>query len=231
MASTVDFTLHPAIRNGTGKSGDCAVDSFSCPDEPCGCPYTRWALCGMHAEETFTQGDQVRFLTCYDSQNIPYSSDWVTYDEMPNPMQAALYCAQMVGLNQTTIQSCGGNLTGNVESGNYTEVVGEQGRLLAIGAADYFYDTFFKSRTGVKFYVPNLYIQNVEQDLENLVDSWNVTKTLCSVGAQADICKVAAEAGNPTWDGDVRRDIDGKAHHNENRRHATRFDLFQQHLV
>lgn len=185
----------------------------------------------MHADQSFTQGDQVRFLTCYDSQNIPYSSDWVTYDEMPNPMQAALYCAQDLGLNQTTIQTCGGNITGNVESGNYTDVVGEQGRQLAIQAANYFYDTFFKARVGVKFYVPNLYIENVSQDLENLVDSWNVTKALCSAGAKADICKVAGEAQNPSWDGDVRRDIDGKAHHNANRRHQTLFDLPQIRVI
>lgn len=226
MADSVDFSLHPAIRNGTGQSGDCAADSFSCPDEPCGCPYTRWALCSLQGD----QAEQVKFLTCYDSQNIPYSSDWVTYDEMPNPMQAAQQCAQDLNMNWTSIQICGGNITGNVETGNYTEVVGEGGRQLAIQASNYFYDTFFKSRVGVKFYVPNLYIENsagesVSQDLNNLDDMWNITKALCSSGADASICSVASQAGNPDWFGDSPRDVEAKrSHHDHTKKYSVLTD-------
>lgn len=216
VAETVEFTLHPAIRNGTGQVGDCAADSFSCPDEPCGCPYTRWALCGLQG----SQDQQVRFLTCYDSQNIPYSSDWVTYDEMPNPMQAAQQCVEDLGMDWPTVQACGGNITGNVETGNYTEVVGEESMRLANEASIYFYDTFFKARTGVKFYVPNLYVANtagvsVSQNLNNLVDSWNITKALCDSGAGASVCQVAQSAGNPNWFGDSPRDVEAKRSHHD----------------
>jgi len=216
VAETVEFTLHPAIRNGTGQVGDCAADSFSCPDEPCGCPYTRWALCGLQG----SQDQQVRFLTCYDSQNIPYSSDWVTYDEMPNPMQAAQQCVEDLGMDWSTVQACGGNITGNVETGNYTEVIGEESMRLANEASIYFYDTFFKARTGVKFYVPNLYIANtdgdsVSQNLNNLVDSWNITKALCDSGASASVCQVAQSAGNPNWFGDSPRDVESKRSHHD----------------
>lgn len=230
MSEAVDFSLHPAIRAGTGQAGDCAADSFSCPDEPCGCPYTRWALCGMQG----TQAEQVKFLTCFDSQNIPYSSDWVTYDEMPNPMQAAQQCAEDLNMDWTAVQTCGGNITGNVETGNYTEVIGEQGKQLATDAANYFYDTFFKARSGVKFYVPNLYIgddkgNSVSQDLENLDDMWNITKALCSAGASAtaSICTVAQQAGNPTWLGDSPRDVEAKRSHHDHTK-KSKFHLFLQ---
>lgn len=217
VADTVVFTLHPAIRNGTGQSGDCATDSFACPDEPCGCPYTRWALCGLHHKST-SQAEQVRFLTCYDSQNIPYSSDWVTYDEMPNPMQAAQQCAEDIGLDWTAIQTCGGNFTGNVETGNYTEVIGAQSLQLATEASNYFFDTFFKARTGVKFFVPNLYINNVEQPLNNLEDTWNITKKLCADGAKASVCAVAQSATNPDWLGDSPRDTEKRTHHDHTKK-------------
>lgn len=228
IADNVEFTLHPAIRNGTGQVGDCAADSFACPDEPCGCPYTRWALCGMQG----AQDQQVRFLTCYDSQNIPYSSDWVTYDEMPNPMQAAQQCVEDLGMNWTEVQTCGGNMTGNVD-GNYTEVVGEESVRLATEAAEYFYDTFFKARTGVKFYVPNLYIAgtngvSVSQSLNNLEDSWNITKSLCSVGANASICQVAESAGNPDWFGDSPRDVEAAHPHHD---HTKKYGVLNQGTV
>jgi hypothetical protein len=231
IAEAVNFTLHPAIRNGTGKPNDCAADSFSCPDEPCGCPYTRWALCGMHFTADNSQKNQVKFLTCYDSQNIPYSSDWVTYDEMPNPMQATQQCAEDLNLNWTAIQTCGGNITGNVETGNYTEVIGEQGRQLATEASNYFYDTFFKARTGVKFYVPNLYINDVSQDLDNLVDMWNITKALCAYGAKASVCSVAQQAGVPSWDGDTPRDTEDKAHHDHTKKFPSLFNQPEESVV
>lgn len=232
MADTVEFSLHPAIRNGTGKSGDCATDSFSCPDEPCGCPYTRWMLCGLQAAKQ----EQVRFLTCYDSQNTPFSSDWVTFDEMPNPMQAAQQCAEDLGLNWTAIQSCGGNITGNVETGNYTEVVGAEGRQLAIEAANYFFDTFFRARSGVKFYVPNLYIENqagesISQDLENLDDMWNITKALCAAGATADICEVAHDAGNPDWFGDAPREVEEKHSHHDHTKKMKKYSVLAQDVA
>lgn len=180
----------------------------------------------MHFTPDNSQENQVKFLTCYDTQNVPYSSDWVTYDEMPNPMQAAQQCAEDLNLNWTAIQTCGGNITGDFASGNYTEVIGEQGWQLATEASDYFYETFFKARTGVKFYVPNLYINNLSQDLNNLEDMWNITKALCASGADAAVCSVAAEAGFPSWDGDTPRDTEDKAHHD----HTKKFErlLFQQ---
>lgn len=183
----------------------------------------------MHFTPDNSQENQVRFLTCYDTQNIPYSSDWVTYDEMPNPMQAAQQCAEDLNLNWTAIQSCGGNITGDFASGNYTETIGEKGWQLAIEASDYFYETFFKARTGVKFFVPNLYINNVSQDLNNLEDMWNITKELCDSGAAASICSVAQQAGVPVWDGDSPRDTEGKAHHNHTK-HSKRYMDFSQQL-
>lgn len=220
IADAVDFTLHPAIRNGTGKAGDCAANSFSCPDEPCGCPHTRWVLCGMHFTPDNSQANQVNFLTCFDTQNIAFSNDWVTGGEMPNPMQAAQACAEQLNLDWEAIHKCAGNITGNVDTGNYTEIVGQQGLELQIKASKYFYDTFFKARTGVKFYVPNLYIGDVEQTLTNTEDMWNITKALCASGAKASICSVAHEAGNPSWPG-TNTD---KVHQD----HTKKFTMFHQ---
>lgn len=225
MADSVDFTVHPAIRNGTGAANDCATTSFACPDEPCGCPYTRWALCGLNDQ---SQADQIKFLTCYDSQNIPYSSDWVTYDEMPNPMQAAQQCAEDLSLNWDAIQTCGGNMTGNVETGNYTEVVGEQSLQLATEASTYFFDTFFKARVGVKFYVPNLYINDVSQDLNNYVDSWSTIRALCNSGANASVCLAAQQSGDPIWLGDSARDMEGKSHHDHTKKFQKFFSQFPE---
>merc|ERR1712072_1657830 len=98
--------------------------------------------------------------------------------------------------------------------------IGEESMQLATDAANYFFDTFFKARTGVKFYVPNLYIgdtqgNSVSQDLNNLDDMWNITKALCTAGAQdtASICTVAQQAGNPTWLGDAPRDVEAERSH------------------
>lgn len=196
----MNFTFHPAIRPGTGKDWSCPIGTLDCPDEQCGCPYTRWELCAIHAEE-ITLDKQVRFMTCYDSQNIPYSSDWVQF---MNPMSAAQQCAQDLNMNWSAIQSCAGNISGRFANGTWNETIGQMGLDLANKAAAYFYDTFPENRGEVngRFHVPHLYINNVEQDLNNLADMWNVTKQLCDSGAHnAPVCSSVDKALEPIWTG------------------------------
>lgn len=200
MAEHVNFTLHAAIRPGTGLTTpwSCPLGSFECPDEPCGCPYTRWSLCGT--QYAGSQEDEIRFSTCFDNQNIPYSSDWAQY---MNPMWAAGNCSTTLKLPWDKIQACGGDITGDFASGDYTEVVGVEGNALAAEAAKYFYDTF-PSRRGVEnamFDVPHLYINDMEQNLDNLESIWNVTKVLCGAGASAaPVCTGIATHLAPLWE-------------------------------
>lgn len=200
MAENVNFTLHAAIRPGTGlnQPWSCPVGSFECPDEPCGCPYTRWSLCGT--QYAASQEDKIRFATCFDNQNIPYSSDWTQF---MNPMWAAGNCSQTLNLSWDNIHACGGDIIGDFSSGDYTEVVGDEGNALAGEAAKYFYDTF-PLRRGIEnamFHVPHLYINNVEQGLDNLESIWNVTGVLCAAGASAaPVCNGVTSHLKPLWE-------------------------------
>lgn len=143
-------------------------------------------------------------MTCYDSQNIPYSADWAT--QMPNAMQAAQACAQSLSLNWTAIQTCGGNISSD---GTYV-TIGEQSEAFITEAAQYFYDTFPDNR-GLEngmFHVPHLYINDQEQALNNLINMWNTTKQLCDNGAGgAEVCKGVSKAKQPVWEGAVRNDM------------------------
>jgi len=145
------------------------------------------------------------FMACYDTYNVPFSSDWVTNQEMPNPMQAAKHCVQSLGMNWTAIQACGGNISGNFwEPGNFTYSIGAQSTELITEAAQYFYDTFpmYRGIETPKFSVPHLYINDKEQALNNLANMWNTTDQLCQNGAHnAAVCKVIAKAQNPIWTG------------------------------
>lgn len=207
IAENVNFTLHPAVRPGTGLNsswGSCPKGQFECPDEDCNCPYTRWELCSLHSTELDLE-TRIRFMTCYDSQNIPYSADWATMDMMPNAMQAAQSCAQSLSLNWTAIQTCGGNISSD---GTYT--IGAQSEALITEAAQYFYDTFPDNR-GLEngmFHVPHLYINNQEQALNNLINMWNTTKQLCDNGASgAEVCDSVSKAKQPVWEGAVRNKV------------------------
>lgn len=196
------------MRPGTGldEPWSCPKGKFECPDEDCDCPYTRWELCSIHAAGKVDLENEIRFMTCYDSQNIPYSSDWAS--SMPSPMLAAQYCInQTVGFDSwQAVQDCGGMITGDWSSGNYTYTIGAQSEVLIAEAAQYFYDTF-PSRRGIEnamFSVPHLYINNEEQDLNNLVNMWNTTLQLCNNGAHnAEVCKGISEAKKPIWTGSV----------------------------
>lgn len=205
IADNVNFTLHPAVRPGTGlgQPWSCPKGKYECPDEDCDCPYTRWELCSIHATGKVTLENQIRFMTCYDSQNIPYSSDWAT--QMPSPMMAAQYCInQTVGFDQwQAVQECGGMIT-DWGLDNYTYSIGSQSEDLINEAATYFYDTF-PTRRGIEnamFHVPNLYINNQPQALNNLVNMWNTTLQLCNNGAgKAAVCAGISKAKEPVWMG------------------------------
>lgn len=147
---------------------------------------------------------RINFMTCYDSQNIPYSADWAPDI---NPMSSAQSCAQSLNMNWTAIQACGGNISGKFANGTWNETVGSQAWELAKEAATYFYNTFptYRGIDTPMFHVPHLYINNVEQPLNNLVSMWNLTKQLCNNGAQrAAVCDSVDQADLPDWDGAVR---------------------------
>lgn len=120
-----------------------------------------------------------------------------------NPMWAAGNCSQTLNLPWDKIQTCGGDIIGDFASGEYTEVVGAEGKALAAEAAKYFYDTF-PSRRGIEnamFHVPHLYINNVDQGLDNLESIWNVTGVLCAAGAgAAPVCNGVDTHMKPLWE-------------------------------
>lgn len=142
-------------------------------------------------------------MTCYDTQNTPYSADWVEDGQFMNPMISAQNCVQELEMNWTAIQSCGGNISGFV-NGTWNETIGQMGWELANKSAQYFYNTFpeFRGEDSARFHVPHLYINNVEQELNNLANMWNVTKQLCDNGAQqAPVCASVSKALDPIWSG------------------------------
>lgn len=171
----VKFTLHPAIRWGQPAVDQCPNTTFSCPDEDCGCPFTKWAVCGLHATNT-TQDEQVNFLTCFDQNDIAFSDEWVDAGEMPPPNTSALSC-----INQTAeparyaaVKACGeGNLSAK----------------LLEDARAYFAETFPMYTTGPRFDVPHVYINNEEQDVNLPGNVWTYIKTLCNKGIGANVCK------------------------------------------
>lgn len=120
-----------------------------------------------------------------------------------NPMWAAGNCSQTLNLPWENISKCGGDIIGDFSSGNYTEVIGEEGKALASEAAQYFYDTF-PLRRGIEnpmFHVPHLYINNVDQGLDNLESIWNVTGVLCAAGASAaPVCNGVDTHLKPLWE-------------------------------
>lgn len=200
IAEHVTFDVHACVRRGKGGD-DCPTDSFHCPDEPCGCPHTRWVLCGLHATET-TQDQRIKFLTCVDQRTVAYSDEWATSGQMPNPMQATMHCAnQTKGLNLAKIQECGGNITSwDPLSEDHTEIVGKQSMELINSAADYLQVAFPDGLA-----VPHAEVDDevLNTDDVNLVDGWNITKHLCKhmKGEKAEVCRVVDKAGKPDWIG------------------------------
>lgn len=140
---------------------------------------------------------KIRFLTCFDSRNIPYSSDWVVN---LNPMDAAQHCAEALDMDWASIATCGGNYTDGV--------AGAGGLELAKEAATYFLTTFplFNGTVSPRFQVPHVFINGVDQPLENLEDAWNVTATLCDSGAAAAVCASIKDVQplKPIWTGQPR---------------------------
>lgn len=206
IAEHVTFDVHPAVRRGKGGADDCPTEGqqgFRCPDEPCGCPHTRWVLCGLHATET-SQDQKIKFLTCVDQRTVAYSDEWATSGQMPNPMQATIHCAnQTRGLNLEKIQECGGNITSwdPLSEDNFTEDIGKQSLELIGTAADYMKVAF---PDGIA--VPHVVVDDEElnTDTVNLVDGWNITKHLCKHmkhNHRAAICSVVDEAATPDWIG------------------------------
>jgi len=198
IAEHVTFDVHAGARKGSGY-GDCAEDSYSCADEVCGCPITRWVLCGLHATRT-SQDQQIKFLTCVDQLTVAYSDEWALQGEMPNPMQATMHCANQTGLKLDAVQRCGGNITSWESQDNFTEVGGKQGWKLLDDAAEYMKEAFPDGLS-----LPNLRIDEEEQSLDTLVDMWNVTKRLCAhmKERKAEICSVVDSAREPGWVGMV----------------------------
>lgn len=155
-------------------------------------------LCGLHAKD-FTQDQQIKFLTCVDQLTVAYSDEWAIQGEMPNPMQATIHCANQISLDIEAVQACGGNITSWQSEDNFTEVGGKQGWSLLGDAASYIAEVFPNG-----FSVPNARVDDEEQELDNLVNMWNITKRLCAhMNHRAAVCSVVKEAGHPDWEGMV----------------------------
>lgn len=201
VADSVDFDLHLFVKreNATGKN---CPNSLFCFDEPCGCPYTRWMLCGMEAAADV--GDKVKFISCFDATNIPYSSAWVS--ELANPMRVAKHCADALKLDWQAVHTCGGNISGkaeDVDNGNATEIIAQRGWDLAVEQSVFTHKLL--EQTGAhKFQgVPAVSIDNASVELDNLEDMWSLTKAVCARGATASVCSAVNDAGSPGWDGVV----------------------------
>jgi len=170
VLESVNFTLHPAIRAGQPNISGCSSNTWECPDEDCGCPHTTWLLCGLHATE-LTQAQQLSVLACWDQANIQYSPEWT----LPTPQEAVLSCVnQTIPSAFEAVSACGN---------------GTLGEDLKSEAADYFHATFPDRWTGPIFSVPNVYINNVQQEV-NLdgSDLWEFANSICNAGADAALC-------------------------------------------
>lgn len=115
----------------------------------------------------------MNFLTCFDQGDVAWSDDWVTSGQMPSPNVTALQCASDTGIDDKAVKECGN---------------GKLGEQLQHEALQYFLKTFPNRATGVKFEVPHLYINNVEQTINLPASAWTYIKTLCNVGSGGDVC-------------------------------------------
>jgi hypothetical protein len=171
----VDFSLHPAIRPGQPNISGCEPTEFECPDEDCGCPFTTWALCALHATNT-TQTQQVEFMSCFDAANTAWSNDWVTDGDMKPPNVTALKCVNQTGIDYNAVLEC---------------AAGNQSEQLKQVASNYFITTFPALATGPRFMVPHLYIDIHEQELMlDGKDMWNITDRVCKEGANLALCTI-----------------------------------------
>lgn len=168
ISANVDFTLHPAIREAQAEYSGPNCSTWECPDEECGCPMTKWAVCALANK---TQAQQLSWLGCWDQSRILWSSYWT----LGAPEHDALSC-----VNQTApdtylaVKSCG---------------EGSESEDLMAAAAAYFHKTFPMFWTGFRFSVPKVYIDNIEQDVNNDgTDFWEFVRSICSGGANAAVC-------------------------------------------
>jgi len=155
IADSVDFTFHPAIRT----AGDPTTDhNFQCPDEPIGCPYTKWLSCAWNASPT-TQDQQANFLFCWAE-----STD--------APQVKAQSCAEEVGIAWDSVSTCGN---------------GDQGIQLQVAAAQYFMQRFPEwSNVKGPFNVPHVFVNDQDQYGSTSYD--DLLKALCAVGVDSGSC-------------------------------------------
>lgn len=174
ISDTVDFTLHPAIRQAQAFYSGPDCHSWECPDEECGCPMTKWAVCAIKGKPP---GQQLSWLGCWDQRRILWSSFWT----LNAPAHDALAC-----VNETDAK-----FNTNTYSAVKDCAEGSEGDDLLAAAADYFHTTFPMFWTGSRFSVPHVYIDDVEQDI-NLdgSDLWGFVTSICRGGANAPVCSV-----------------------------------------
>jgi len=164
----VEFTLHPAIRKAQADYIGPNCSTWECPDETCGCPMTRWAVCALANK---TQAQQLSWLGCWDQSRVLWSSKWV----LKPPETDALQCVNNTAPDTyLAVKSCG---------------EGSEADDLLAAAADYFHQTFPAFWTGQYFSVPKVYIDNIMQDVNrDGTDLWRFVRAICNGGANAAVC-------------------------------------------
>jgi len=97
---------------------------------------------------------------------------------MPPPNVSALTC-----VNQTNkaaykaVEACGN---------------GKLGTQLQTDGLEYFTSTFPMYKTGGRFDVPHVYINNVEQNIDLPGNVWTWMKTVCDINSEAEACNALA---------------------------------------
>lgn len=155
--------MRPAVRTENGADID---SNYKCADEDDGCPTTRWAVCAL--DSAASMDDTIAFLTCFDQLSLspPYGSGAANWTSQ---------CSTVAGLNLEDIKACQGGSRGD-------EILHE--------SAAYFESIFPSHAHSGAFMVPHVYINDDEKFPKDKDRSLgHMTELLCSVGAQAAVCR------------------------------------------
>lgn len=153
------FNFHFAART----AGDPTVDhDFRCPDEPYGCPKTKFAACTFNASTA--QAVRAPFILCWEAQ-----------DEDTTGQQRVETCGTQAGLSAEQVQ-------GIVDCGN-----GDLGTELMVEAAQYFMGRFPEwSKVTGPFNVPHVFVNDQDQYAD--IDYTSLLSALCTNGAEVNTC-------------------------------------------
>jgi len=159
ITDAVAFDFHLAVRT----AGDPTTDhDFRCPDEPVGCPISRYAACALNASAA-------------QAVRLPLTLCWGAEAEPTTGQQRTETCGPKAGLSALQVQ--------NIVSCAMSDV----GTQLLVEAAQYFMGRFpmWAKLTG-PYNVPHVFVDDQDQYGPLTFDL--LLAKLCADGAQAAAC-------------------------------------------